>query len=114
MTLLEIVVDMSQEKGTYHIGQAYVVFSHVTQLSKLLQITTVNRYIHVSGNMKADMTKFDVDSVQGMPTLFVLTCDKWSNLCIAQMFKRYVQNKLILYMMNCCIDSSVCGLADIH
>ena len=35
MTLLQIVVDMSQEKGTYHIGQAYVVFSHVTQLSKL-------------------------------------------------------------------------------
>ena len=80
----------------------------------MLQITTVNRYIHVSGNMTAEMTKFDVNSVQDMPIPFVLTCDKWSNLCIAQMFKRYVQNKLILYMMNCFIIFSECVLADIY
>ena len=35
MTLPEIVVDMTCEKGRYHEGQAHVTFSRVTQLDKL-------------------------------------------------------------------------------
>ena len=35
MTLPEIIVDMSWEKGRYREGQAYVAFSCVTELAKL-------------------------------------------------------------------------------
>ena len=47
LTLPEIVVDMTPAKGKYRSGQAYVLFSHVCELSKLHIIKYTCSQIHV-------------------------------------------------------------------
>ena len=85
MTLPEIVVDMSREKGRYREGQAYVAFSRVTQLDKLHIVNYNREQIRVSGSVKAEMSRCDVNSIPDMPTPFLLTCDKHHNLCVAHL-----------------------------
>ena len=63
MTLSEIVVDMLREKGRYREGQAYVAFSHVTELAKLHIVNYTCEQIRVSSSVKAEMSRSDVDSI---------------------------------------------------
>ena len=81
MTLPEIVVDMSREKGRYREGQAYVAFSHVTELAKLHIVNYTREQIWVSSSVKAEMSRSDVDSIPDIDIPFVLTSDKKDNLC---------------------------------
>ena len=55
MTLPEIVVDMSQNKGRFKDGQAYVAFSHVTSLNKLHIINYTREQIRVSHHVNEEM-----------------------------------------------------------
>ena len=85
MTLPEIVVDMSREKGRYREGQAYVAFSHVTELAKLHIVNYTCEQIWVSSSVKVEMSRSDVDSIPEIDIPFVLTSDKKDNLCISHL-----------------------------
>ena len=85
MTLPEIVVDMSREKGRYREGQAYVAFSRVTQLDKLHIVNYTREQIRVSSSVKEEMGRCDVESVPDMPIPFMLTCNKHDNICICHL-----------------------------
>ena len=85
MTLPEIVVDMSREKGRYREGQAYVAFSCVTQLDKLHIVNYTREQIRVSSSVKEEMGRCNVKSVPDMPIPFMLTCNKHDNICICHL-----------------------------
>ena len=57
LTLPEIVVDMSPDKGTYQPGQAYVAFSRVRELSKLHIVNYTQTQIKESKNVGKEMER---------------------------------------------------------
>ena len=57
LTLPEIVIDMSPEKGTYQPGQAYVAFSRVRELSKIHIVNYTRTQIKVSKNVGKEMER---------------------------------------------------------
>ena len=85
MTLPEIVVDMSREKGRYLEGQAYVAFSRVTELAKLHIVNYMHEQIGVSSSVKVEMSRSDVDSIPEIDIPIVLTSDKKDNLWISHL-----------------------------
>ena len=57
LTLPEIVVDMSPNKGKFAGGQAYVAFSRVRELCKLHIVNYTHTQIHVSPHAEAEMDR---------------------------------------------------------
>ena len=61
LTLPEIVVDMSPDKGRFSPGQAYVAFSHVHSLATLHIINYTSSQICVSPSTEGEMTQLHAD-----------------------------------------------------
>ena len=55
LTLDEVVVDMSRDKGAYQKGQAYVALSRVKTLEKLHIINYCRQQIKVSADVEKEM-----------------------------------------------------------
>ena len=67
LTLPEIVVDMSPNKGTYQPGQAYVAFSRVRELSKLHIVNYTRTQIKVSKNVGKEMERLRTNVLPQKP-----------------------------------------------
>ena len=66
MTLPQIVVDMSPNKGTFKNGQAYVAFSRVTSLENLYIVNYDCGQIHASSSTEHEMTCVDRSSIPSL------------------------------------------------
>ena len=76
LTLPEVVVDMTPSKGKYRSGQAYVIFSHVREVSKLYIINYTCRQIHVCEFVAKEMERLRKNRLPEMPlSLFDLHTD---------------------------------------
>ena len=67
LTLPEIVLDMTPLKGHYSVGQAYVMFSRVTQLDKLHIINYSWKQIHVSQHAEKKIERLCQNTLPPMP-----------------------------------------------
>ena len=67
LTLPEIVVDMSPDKGTYQPGQAHVAFSRVREVSKLHIVNYTRTQIKVSQNVGKEMERLCTNVLPEMP-----------------------------------------------
>ena len=67
LTLPEIVVDMSPEKGTYPPGQAYVALSRVRELDKLHIVNYTHTQIRVSPTVADEMKRFQTNLLPQTP-----------------------------------------------
>ena len=76
MTLPEIVVDMSCNKGTFRDGQAYVAFSHVTSLDKLHIINYTREQIHVLHHVQDEIHVGEDQKLLPQPKPIATTIDK--------------------------------------
>ena len=64
LTLPEIVVDMSQSKGRFSSGQAYVAFSRVRELNKLHIINYTRSQIKVSPHVETEMARLQANKLE--------------------------------------------------
>ena len=69
LTLDEIVVDMSKQKGKYHQGQAYVALSRVKTFEKLHIVNYDQTQIKVSPSIEDEMNRLRVNALSTTPRL---------------------------------------------
>ena len=95
MTLPEIVVDMSHEKGRFKDGQAYVAFSHVTALDKLYIINYTHEQIHVSQKVENEMNCEDRSMLPVLPSPLISKIDNNSNVVLVHLNVSGLCSKLL-------------------
>ena len=85
ITLSQIVIDMSPNKGTFKNGQAYVAFNQITSLENLYIIIYVCGQIHASGTIKHEMTHVDRSSIPSLCQPMITHVNKFSFLHLAHL-----------------------------
>ena len=94
MTLPEIVVDMSREKGRFKDGQAYA-FSRVTALDKLHIINYTREQIHVSQKVENEMNCEDRPMLPMLPNPLISKTDSNSNVVLVHLNVCGLRGKLL-------------------
>ena len=95
MTLPEIVVDMSQNKGRFKDGQAYVAFSCVTSLNKLYIINYTREQIWVSHHVNEEMKHEDKLTLPMLPQPIISQVDRSSSLIVLHLNISGVLGKIL-------------------
>ena len=95
MTLPEIVVDMSPNKGRFNEGQAYVAFSLVTSLEKLHIVNYSHDQIRVPKNVEEEIHCNGRQVLPELPKPMISTVDKNSNLVLAHLNVSGIYCKLL-------------------
>ena len=85
MTLPEIVVDMTREKGRFKDGQAYVAFSRVTSLENLHIINSTCTQTHASQSVAEEMARDDKKVLNASLEPMVYGVDKTSNVVVVHL-----------------------------
>ena len=80
MTVDEIVVDMSEEKGRYRMGQAYVALSRVRTYEKLHIINYSRHQIRTSKKVHLEMKRLRKNKLPTLPKPLISEAYE-SNLC---------------------------------
>ena len=93
LTLDEIVVDMSRDKGPYQKGQAYVALSRVKTLDKLHIINYCRQQIKVSADVEKEMQRLRQNRIQPIKEPFIRNADCDSHLCISHLNVRNLNAK---------------------
>ena len=95
MTLPEIVVDMSPDKGWFRDGQAYVAFSHVTALDKLHIINYTREQIHVSHRVHEEISRTGRQFLPMLPVPMISKVDKSCHIVLAHLNISGLLNKVL-------------------
>ena len=95
MTLPEVVVDMSPNKGRFDEGQAYVAFSWVTSLEKLHIVNYSHDQIRVPKNGEEEIHSNGRQVLPKLPKPMISTVDKNSNLVLAHLNVSGIYCKLL-------------------
>ena len=85
LTLEEIVVDMSRDKGAYQKGQAYVAVSRVKTLEKLHIINYTLTQIKVSADVENEMERLRQNKLPHIQEPFIRRIDQNSYFSIAHL-----------------------------
>ena len=85
MTLPQIVVDMSPNKGTFKNSQAYVAFSRVNSLENLYIVNYNCDQIRVSRTMEHEMTRIDRSSISSLCQPMIVRVNRFSFLHLAHL-----------------------------